>query len=105
MFTDEHQRLIAVTPHKGLEFQTDNGKVFDYLKSWTLYGPAWTWIRSYGRARNGRAVWLALLAHYEGDAQKDRMKDAAYAAIAAARYFGERKRFSFDLCYYSSRSI
>jgi hypothetical protein len=39
---------------------------------------------------------LALLAHYEGDAQRDRVKDAAYAAIAAARCFGERKRFSFD---------
>ncbi len=34
--------------------------------------------------------------HFEGDAHKDRVKDAAYAAISQARYFGDRKRFSFE---------
>jgi hypothetical protein len=41
-YPNEHTRLIAVTPHTGLEFDTDNGRVFDHLKSWTLNGPAWT---------------------------------------------------------------
>ncbi len=95
-YPNEHARLIAITPHAGLEYETDNGRVYDHLKSWTLNGPAWTWIRSFNNARNGRAAWLALLDHYEGDAQRDRVKDAAYAAIAQARYFGDRKRFSFE---------
>jgi len=43
-YATEHARLIAITPHAGLEYETDNGRVFDYLKSWTLNGPAWTWI-------------------------------------------------------------
>jgi hypothetical protein len=30
-------------PLQGIEYVDDNGKVFDYLKSWTLNGPAWTW--------------------------------------------------------------
>jgi hypothetical protein len=34
--------------------------------------------------------------HYEGDDQKDRVKDAAYEAIAQAHYFGNWKRFSFE---------
>jgi len=95
-YPSEHARLIATTPHAGLEFETDNGQVFDHLKSWTLNGPAWTWIRSFNTSRNGRAAWQALLDHYEGDAQKDRVKDAAYASIAQACYFGDRKRFSFE---------
>lgn len=96
VYETEHQRLIAITPHQGLEFSDDNGKVFDYLKSWTLNGPAWTWMRSFNRTRNGRAAWLALLTHFEGDAQRDRAKDAAYAAISNAKYYGEKKRFSFE---------
>jgi hypothetical protein len=96
MYPNEHARLIAITPHQGLEYDTDNGRVFDHLKSWTLNGPVWTWIRSYNSTRDGRAAWMALLDHYEGDAQRDRVKDAAYAAITQARYHGDRKRFSFE---------
>jgi hypothetical protein len=61
-----------------------------------LNGPAWTWIRSFNSTRNGQAAWLALLDHYEGDAQRDRVKDVAYAAISQACYFGDRKSFSFE---------
>jgi hypothetical protein len=95
-YPNEHARLIAITPHAGPEYENFNGRVYDYLKSWTLNGPAWTWIRSFNNARNGRAAWIALLDHYEGDAQRDRVKDAAYAAISQARYFGDRKKFSFE---------
>lgn len=96
VYDSEHQRLIAVTPLLGIEFSEDNGKVFDHLKSWTLKGPAWTWMRSYNATRDGRRAWLLLLAHYEGEAQRDRVKDAAYSAIAAARYHREKKKFSFE---------
>jgi hypothetical protein len=96
VYDTEHQRLIAVTPLQGIEFGEDNGKVFDHLKSWTLKGPAWTWMRQYNSTRDGRGAWLALLAHFEGDAQRDRVKDQAYSAIAAAKYHGEKKKFSFE---------
>jgi hypothetical protein len=96
IYDNEHQRLIAMMPLQGIEFADDNGKVFDYLKSCTLNGPAWTWMRSFNATHNGRGAWLALLAHFEGDAQKDRVKDNAYSAIAAAKYYGERKKFSFE---------
>jgi hypothetical protein len=29
IYLNEHSRLIAITPHQGLEFDTDNGRVFD----------------------------------------------------------------------------
>ncbi len=34
--------------------------------------------------------------HFEGDAQRDRVKDAAYSSIATALYHGEKKKFSFE---------
>jgi hypothetical protein len=53
-------------------------------------------MRAYNSTRNGREAWLALIAHFEGDAQRDRVKDQAYAAIASAKYFGNHKKFSFE---------
>jgi len=96
IYLSEHHRLISITPLIEIEYKEDNVKVFVFPKSWTLIGPTWTWRRLHNATRNGRAGWLALVAHYEGDAQRDRVKDNAYAAIAAAKYYGERKKFSFE---------
>jgi hypothetical protein len=38
IFQSEHHRLISITPLVGVEYEDDNGKVFDLLKSWTLNG-------------------------------------------------------------------
>lgn len=95
-YQTEHHRIISITPLAGAAYEEDTGKVFDLLKSWTINGPAWTWMRAYNASRDGRQAWLALVAHFEGDAQRDRVKDAAYAAIAAARYYGDKKKFTFE---------
>lgn len=96
VFQSEHLRLVEITPLNGIEYEDDNGRVFDILKSLLINGPAWTWMRAYNGTRSGRGAWMALITHFEGDAQRDRVKDQAYAAIAAARYHGEKKRFSFE---------
>jgi len=95
-YDNEHQRLVAVAPLHGNEYKTDNGIVFDFLKSWTINGPAYPWMKQFSSTRNGRAAWLAIIAYYEGSAARDRVKEAAYASIANAKYHGERKKFSFD---------
>jgi hypothetical protein len=53
-------------------------------------------MRQFNATRDGRGSWLVLLAHYEGDAQRDKVKDHDYSAIAAAKYHGEKKKFSFE---------
>ncbi len=68
-YQSEHHRLIAVTPLAGIEFEEDNGRVFDLLKSWTIIGPSWTWMHSFNTIRNGLQAWLALINHFEGEAQ------------------------------------
>jgi hypothetical protein len=37
-----------------MEFDEDNGREFDFLKTWTLNGPAWTWMYAYNETKNGR---------------------------------------------------
>ncbi len=97
VYQSEHHRLISITPLLGIEFEEDIRQVFDLLKSWTLNGPAWTWMRAYSSTRKGRQAWIVLIAHFEGDAQRDRVKDHTYAAISSARYFGDCKKFSFEM--------
>ncbi len=96
VYQSEHHRVICIMPLAGIEYEEDISKVFDFLKSWTLNSPAWTWMRAHNATINGRAAWVALVAHFEGDAQRDQVKDHVYAAVAAARYYGERKKFAFE---------
>jgi hypothetical protein len=95
-FQTEHHRLIAITPLLGVEYDEDNGRVFDILKSLLVNGPAWTWMRAYNNTRNGHQAWISLVNHFEGDAEWDRVKDHAYSSIAAAKDYGDRKKFSLE---------
>jgi hypothetical protein len=88
--------LIAIRPLNGLEFEEDNGRVYDYLNSWILTSPSYAWMREYSRTRNGRAAWQSLIQHHEGTAQKYRIILAAYSAIANARYRGPKKNNTFE---------
>jgi hypothetical protein len=96
VYQSEHQRLIAVALLQGVVFEDDNGRVLDLLKSWTINGPAWTWMHAHNSTRNGRQAWLSLVGHFEGDVQRDRVKDNAYASIVSTKYYGERKKFTFE---------
>jgi hypothetical protein len=42
-------------------------------------------MRPHNSLRDGQQAWLSLVNHFEGEAQHDRVKDNANAAIAAAR--------------------
>jgi hypothetical protein len=70
-FQLDHHRMIAITPLAGPEYEENNGKVFDLLKSWTINGSEWTWMRAFNATRNGHQAWLALVNYFKGDAQHD----------------------------------
>jgi hypothetical protein len=95
-YESNHERLIAIMPLNGMEFEEDNGRVYDYLNSWILTGPSYAWMREYSRTRNGQAAWQGLIQHHEGIAQKDRVKSAAYSAFANARYQKLKKNYTFE---------
>ena len=53
-------------------------------------------MRQYNTLQNGRRAWLALVAYFKGDVQRDCVKDHAYLSIVTAKYHGEKKHFSFE---------
>jgi hypothetical protein len=96
IYTMMHEELVQGTAHHGTEFNANNGKVYDFLQSITLNGPAWPWINSFQCTRNGRGAWKALLAYYEGDAMQMRTKQECYQAITKANYQGPRRNNDFN---------
>jgi len=100
-FPDEHDQMVYLTPHVGVAYNRDNGVVYDELKALLINSPAFTWIRPNDRTRNGRAAWKALLAHYEGTTEQNRIKEAAYATIRNTTYPGERRGWTYENYYHA----
>jgi len=48
--TDDFERMVYLTPHKGLAYQYDNGMVYDELKALLVNSTAFTWICVHDRA-------------------------------------------------------
>jgi hypothetical protein len=97
---DNHDLMVYLTPHTGDLYKKDNGIVYDELKALLVNSPAYTWIRAFDRNRNGRQAWFALINHYEGTTEQNRVKDAAYATIRNSTYAGERRNWTFDNYYH-----
>jgi hypothetical protein len=98
-YPDDHDQMVYITPHTGAGYNHDNGVVFDELKALLINSPAFTWIRSHDRSRNGRAAWKALLAHYEGTTEQNRIKEAAYATTFK-NYYHAHQEAHYDLELY-----
>jgi hypothetical protein len=96
-FDTEQEMIIATAPLLGDQYNLDNERVYGIVKQLTLEGPAWSYITSdVDRAKNGRAAWMALRAHYEGESFLNKQKEDAYKAIDVVHYKGERSTFTFE---------
>jgi hypothetical protein len=96
-YETEQEMLIATAPLTGNQFDLDNERVYGVIKQLILEGPAWSYITNIiDRAKNGRAAWLALRAHYEGESFMNKQKEDTYKAIENAHYKGERATFTFE---------
>jgi len=100
-YPDDHDQMVYLTPQVGAAYTRDNGVVYDELKALLVNSPAFTWIRSHDRSRNGRAAWKALLAHYEGTTEQNRIKEAAYATIRNTTYAGEPRGWTYENYYHA----
>lgn len=96
VYTTSHDLLVNRAIHYGMEYNTNNGIVFDLLQSLTLNGPAWSWISGFQATRDGRGAWKALTRYYEGDAMQTRSKQECYDSIAKATYQGPKRTFDFS---------
>jgi hypothetical protein len=64
--------------------------VYGLVKQLILEEPGWSNItNTINRIKGGRAAWLVLRAHYEGDSYINKQKEDAYKMIESLHYKGE----------------
>jgi hypothetical protein len=67
--SDEEARMYKF-PLVGPGFQMDNMAVYRKLKAFLVDSPGWwAWIEPHDMAENGRAAYLAWIAHYDGEGE------------------------------------
>ena len=77
----------------GTAYETDNGKVFSFIKGLVLNSQVYSFLHPFEVTRDGRGAMKALDKHFQGDTRIGRSKDEAYAAIKAASYTGETRNW------------
>jgi hypothetical protein len=90
------EESIAIAPLVGDDFQRDNTRVYGIIKQLVLEGPGRSYILPFDKTSNGRAAWLSLTAHFEGESYSNRNVEEAYATIESLHYEGERRGFTFE---------
>jgi hypothetical protein len=92
----ELEQSIAMAPLLGPDYLRDNARVYAIVKQLVLEGPGRSYIMTFDSVIDGRAAWLALTSHFEGDSYRNRNVEEAYASLEWIHYEGERKGFNFE---------
>lgn len=95
-FENPTEYLIEATIFSGRHYNLDNPRFYRELKSFTVNGEGWPYIKKFERSQDGRKAYLALKTQCEGTASKITRKNRAYASIANATYTGSRRQFKFQ---------
>ena len=66
-FVMTEEQCMYQFPLAGNSFELDNQNVYRKLKAFLIDSPGWAWIEPHDMAENGRAVYLAWTAHYNGE--------------------------------------
>jgi hypothetical protein len=65
------EEMVARMPHTHNLYREDNIAVWDIIHNSIHDSEAFSWVKRCERRRDGRAAYLALTAHYLGDAKND----------------------------------
>lgn len=83
---DYDEEMIRRAPHDGPVYAQDNVTVWQVIRHVTHEGPGWNWVVPF--AQDGRGAYLALHAHYMGDAFQERIRARADALLSRTYYDG-----------------
>ena len=92
IFENPIEYLIEATTFSGRHFSLDNPQFYRELKSFTVTGKGWSYIKKFERSQDGRKAYLALKTQCEGTASKITRKSRAYASIENATYYTGSRR-------------
>ena len=98
-YASTEEQLIACIQLSGGSYRSDNGSVWSLLSEHAIGSEAESIVNRFEATRNGRAAWMALIAHMESTSYMDNIKSSAMAKIAAAHYNGEKKNFGIVKFY------
>ena len=89
-------RLVACVDLNGPMFDRDNKDLYQLLKSKTVDGELWTFVKPFDATQNGRAAYLALLNQAKGPAAKDQRIRNACTSMQNAHFNGKSKNWTFE---------
>jgi hypothetical protein len=92
--TNEEQRMYQF-PLMGGSFELDNQAVFRKLKAFLIDSPGWAWIEPHDMAENGRAAYMAWMAHYNGEGKLSKQMAIAKTKLDNLHYRNEHS-MSFE---------
>jgi hypothetical protein len=97
VYANDAEQAVAFAPLVGSAFDQDNRRVYAIIKSLIIEGPAWSFITNpVDRAKDGRAAWGLLRAHYGNETYMNREIEQAYNALEHLHYKKEFANFTFE---------
>ena len=93
--SDRDTKIFWHAPLTGTAFIHDNKRTWTYLAARCNDTPAWSHIKMFQRAKDGRRAWLALSAFYGGTAENARKIVVARAALETLTWSNESS-FKFN---------
>ena len=90
------EELIRRTKHSGSHWETDNHSVWNIIRTLTHGGPAWNWVSTYQKKRNGREAYIALKGHYLGVSFVAKTISDATTDLKNIFYTGKSRNFDFE---------
>ena len=94
--TTEEQRMYQF-PLTGNLFELNNQLVYRKLKAFLIDSPGWAWIEPHDTAEDGRAAYMAWMAHYNGEGELSKRTAIAKSKLDQLHYKNERS-MSFEKC-------
>jgi hypothetical protein len=89
--------MIARAPHgNDPAYTINNGKVLDIMAEITRDTVAWTYVKGFVRARDGRGAYYSCYNHYLGPDNVDHQAAASEKALSTVTYNGEGRRWNFE---------
>ena len=89
----DSREMVARSPHTPPFYRNDNAEVWHVIQQVMRDTEGWPWINAFESARDGRAAYFAIKAHYLGLSNQSAIKEKAKAAINNTYYDGEKKSF------------
>jgi hypothetical protein len=90
------EEMVARMPHTHPAYPEDNIAVWDDIIRDSIHTTeAFSWVKRCERCRDGCAAYLALTAHYLGDAKNEALRNVADNKIINTFYGGEKNCFNW----------